>query len=120
MTYVDGFVVPVPAKKVKQYQKMAAKAAKIWIEHGALSYKECVLEDKKSHPYCATFPEAFKLKKGEVPVFAYVEYKSRKHRDAVNKKVMKDARLHALCDPTDMPFDCKRMAYGGFKALVAY
>lgn len=119
MTYVDGFVVPVPAKKLEKYRKMAKQAAKLWMEHGALSYRECVLEDRKDPGFCATFPKAFRLKKGEVPVFAYIEYKSRKHRDSVNARVMKDPRLGAACDPTDMPFDCKRMAYGGFKAIVA-
>ncbi|MBK9586029.1 MAG: DUF1428 domain-containing protein [Alphaproteobacteria bacterium] len=117
MTYVDGFVVPVPEGKINEYKKMAAQAGKIWMEHGALAYVECVGEDMEDKGFCKTFPNAFKTKDGETVVFAYIVYKSRAHRDKVNKKVMADERLK--CDPDNMPFDCKRMAYGGFKALVA-
>ncbi len=116
MTYVDGFVVPVVTKKLDSYRKLARRASKIWIEHGALDYKECALEDNKDYKFCAQFPKAFKSKKGETVVFAYIVYKSRKHRDQVNKKVMADPRLK--CDPDNMPFDCRRMAYGGFETIV--
>ncbi|MBK6896215.1 MAG: DUF1428 domain-containing protein [Alphaproteobacteria bacterium] len=117
MTYVDGFVVPVPEGKINEYKKMAAQAGKIWMEHGALAYVECVGEDLEDKGFCKTFPDAFKTKKGETVVFAYIVYKSRAHRDKVNAKVMADERMKCL--PDSMPFDCKRMAYGGFKALVA-
>ncbi len=118
MTYVDGFVLPVPEGKINEYKKMAAHAGKIWMEHGALAYKECVAEDMEDKGFCKTFPDAFKTKKGETVVFAYIVYKSREHRDEVNKKVMADERMNEACDADNMPFDCKRMAYGGFKALV--
>jgi len=116
-TYVDGFVIPVPKKNLPAYLRMAKKASKIWKEHGALDYKECVGDDLHIKP-CIPFMQGIKSKPGETAVFAYIVYKSRKHRDAVNAKVMKDPRLHQLCDPNDMLFDCKRMLYGGFKAAV--
>ena len=115
--YVDGFVIPVPKKKLPGYFKIAAKAAKIWREHGALEYKECVGDDLNIK-MGITFPKGIKTKAGETVVFSYITYKSRAHRDKVNAKVMKDPRIHALCDPKDMPFDCNRMLYGGFKAVV--
>lgn len=117
MNYVDGFVVPVPKKKLKAYQAMAQKACKVWLEHGALDYKECVADDVKKGKW-TSFPQSVKLKPGEVVVFAYVVYKSRAHRDSVNAKVMKDPRLNEMCDPNNMPFDGKRMFWGGFKAIV--
>lgn len=116
--YVDGFVIPVPKKKLAAYFRIATKAAKIWKEHGALDYKECAGDDlniKMGMP----FPEGIKTKAGETVVFSYITYKSRAHRDKVNAKVMKDPRVHAMCDPDDMPFDCKRMLYGGFKVMVS-
>jgi len=119
MRYVDGFVLPVPKKKLKAYVQMAKKASKIWREHGALDYKECVGDDlniKMGVP----FPRQMKLKPGETVVFAYIVYKSHAHRDRVNAKVMKDPRIANMCDPKDMPFDCTRMTYGGFKALVDF
>ncbi|MGC4096413.1 MAG: DUF1428 domain-containing protein [Nitrospira sp.] len=115
--YVDGFVLPVPKKKLKAYAQLATKASKIWREHGALDYKECVGDDlniKMGVP----FPRQMKVKPGETVVFAYIVYKSRAHRDRVNAKVMKDPRIAGMCDPKDMPFDCHRMVYGGFKVLV--
>lgn len=115
--YVDGFLLPVPKKKLAAYKRMAAKAGKIWREHGALDYKECVGDDLKPK-MVLPFPKLMKLKAGEVPVFSYIVFKSRKHRDSVNAKVMKDPRLANMCDPKDMPFDMKRMGYGGFKVLV--
>jgi uncharacterized protein YbaA (DUF1428 family) len=115
--YVDGFVLPVPKKNIAAYQRMARKASRIWKEHGALDYRECVgddLEVKMGLP----FPKGIKTKPDETPVFAYIVYKSRAHRDKVNAAVMNDPRIHAMCDPKDMPFDCGRMIYGGFKTLV--
>lgn len=118
MKYVDGFVLPVPKKNLKSYIRMARKAGKIWREHGALDYKECAGDDlnvKMGVP----FPRQMKVKPGETVVFSYIVYKSRAHRDRVNTKIMKDPRLKNLCDPKAMPFDEKRMVYGGFKILVA-
>ncbi len=115
--YVDGFVLPVPKKKVAAYTRMAKKAGKIWMEHGALDYKEC-LGDDLDIKFCTPFPKGIKSKPGETIVFAYIVYKSRQHRDRVNAAVMKDPRIHSMCDPKDMPFDCKRMLYGGFKMIV--
>jgi len=115
--YVDGFVVPVPRKKLPLYFRIAKKASKIWKEHGALEYKECVGDDLDIK-FCLPFPKGIKTKPAETVVLAYIVYKSRAHRDKVNAKVMKDPRIHALCDPKDMPFDCARMLYGGFKTIV--
>jgi uncharacterized protein YbaA (DUF1428 family) len=117
MSYVDGYVLPVPAKNIDAYKKMASKAGKVWLEHGALSYKECVADDM--HPeFGVPFSKNMKLKEGETVVFAFVVFKSRAHRDRVNAKVMKDPRLCEGVDMNNMPFDCKRMVYGGFKTLV--
>jgi uncharacterized protein YbaA (DUF1428 family) len=115
--YVDGFVLPVPKRNLDDYRRMARMAGKIWKEHGALEYRECVGEDldiKMGMP----FPRGIKSKPGETIVFAYIVYKSRKHRDQVNEKVMKDPRLAKM--PKKMPFDCNRMLYGGFEAMVSY
>lgn len=115
--YVDGFVLPLPKKNIAAYRRMAAKASTIWREHGALEYRECV-GDHLNVPFALPFPKGIKTKPGETVVFAYIVYKSRAHRDAVNAKVMKDPRIGGMCDPKDMPFDCNRMLYGGFKTLV--
>lgn len=115
MTYVDGFIVPVPKKKVAAYKKIATLAGKIWMEHGALSYVEAVADDVKPGKW-TSFPQSVKLKKGEVVIFSFITYKSRKSRDAVMKKVMSDKRLKM--DMSTMPFDGKRMIFGGFKAIV--
>lgn len=115
--YVDGFVLPVPKKNVAAYRKVAAKAGKVWMDHGALSYVECVADDVKLGKW-TSFPQSVKLKKDETVVFAWITYKSRAHRDRVNEKVMKDPRLAATMDPKAMPFDGKRMIYGGFKSIV--
>lgn len=118
MSYVDGYVLPVKAKGKRAYQKLAKGAGKIWREHGALQYFECWGEDVKA-PMCRSFPDLVKPKKGETIVFAFVIYKSRKHRDQVNAKVMKDPRMcPSGWDSKKMPFDCKRMAYGGFETIV--
>ncbi len=115
--YVDGFVLPVPKKNLAAYRRMAQKAGKIWREHGALEYRECVGDDlnvKIGLP----FPRLAKLKPGETPVFSWIVYKSRAHRNGVNAKVMKDPRMAKMMEGKSMPFDVKRMAYGGFKVVV--
>jgi uncharacterized protein YbaA (DUF1428 family) len=117
MSYVDGFVLPVPKKNVKSYVKMAKKAGKIWKKHGALDYKECVGDDLKTQ-MGIPFSKLAKTKPGETVFYSFIVYKSRSHRDQVNKKVMKDPAIQSMCDPKKMPFDCKRMTYGGFKVLV--
>jgi uncharacterized protein YbaA (DUF1428 family) len=113
--YVDGFVVPVPTKNLAAYRKMATLGAKVWMEHGALSYVECVADDVKPGKV-TSFPQAVKLKDGETVVFSWITYKSRKDRDRVNAKVMKDPRMQT--PPKNMPFDGMRMFYGGFKTIV--
>ena len=118
MNYVDGFVLAVPKKKLKQYLAMAKKASKVWKDHGALEYYEAVGDDLKSK-MGVPFPKLANAKAGETVVFAWIVYKSRAHRDKVNKKVMADPRLNEMCNPDDMPFDCARMTYGGFKIEVA-
>ncbi len=117
MAYVDGFVLPVPKKKVEAYRAMARKAGKIWREHGALQFRECVADDVKRGKL-TSFPQSVKLKPGETVMFSWIVFKSRAHRDRVNKRVMKDPRLASMMDPKAMPFDAKRMIYGGFKVLV--
>src|SRR5688572_9610250 len=116
--YVDGFVLAVPKRRLAEYRRMASRAGKIWREYGAVDYVECVGDDLKGVPGCLPFTRLARLKPGEAAVFSYIAYKSRAHRDRVNAKVMKDPRIHALCDPKNPPFDMKRMAYGGFKAIV--
>jgi uncharacterized protein YbaA (DUF1428 family) len=117
MQYVDGFIVPVPKKNLKAYRAMARKAGKVWREHGALDYRECVAEDVKVGKL-TSFPRSVKMKPNETVVFSWITYKSRKHRDSVNAKVMKDPRLANMMDPKAMPFDAKRMIYGGFDVFV--
>ena len=116
--YVDGFVVPVPLAKLADYKRLARKAGKIWIEHGALEVREHVADDVKVGKL-TSFPQSVKLKEGETVVFSWIVFKSRKQRDATNAKVMADPRLAAMMDPKAMPFDSKRMFWGGFKSLVA-
>lgn len=118
--YVDGFVIPIPKRNLKAYERIAKLAGKVWMEHGALEYKECVGDDLKikgMHPL-SLFPKLAKLKAGETVLFSFIVYKSRQHRDRVNAKVMKDPRLATMMDPKKSPFDMKRMTYGGFKVLV--
>jgi uncharacterized protein YbaA (DUF1428 family) len=117
MQYVDGFIVPVSKKKMRAYRTMAKKACKVWLEHGALDYRECVAEDVKKGQW-TSFPRSVKLKTGETVIFSWITYKSRKHRNAVMKKVMKDSRLAAMMNSKNMPFDGKRMIYGGFDTIV--
>ena len=117
MAYVDGFLLPVPKRKVNAYLAMSRKAGKVWKEYGALEYRECVGDDLNIKNMTG-FPKVVKIKAGETVVFSWIVYKSRAHRDAVNKKVMKDERLASMMDPKNMPFDVKRMAMGGFKVAV--
>lgn len=118
MPYVDGFIVPVPKKNMAAYMKIAKKAAKVWKEHGALEVRECAADDVKVGKW-TSFPRSVKMKSNETVVFSYIVYKSRKDRDRVNAKVMKDPRLNAMMSGKDMPFDGKRMIFGGFKVTVA-
>lgn len=115
--YVDGFLLPVPKKNLAAYKKMSTKAGKIWKKHGALDYRECVADDMDAKGM-TEFPKVIKTKPGEVVVFSWITYKSRAQRDRVNAKVMKDPALCQDMDMKNMPFDCKRMAYGGFTTIV--
>jgi uncharacterized protein YbaA (DUF1428 family) len=118
MRYVDGFVLPVPKKNLDAYRRLARRAGKLWKEHGAIEYIECVADDVQPGK-TTSFPQAVKLKPDEVVVFAWIVYKSRAHRDKVNKRVMADPRLMASMAPKAMPFDSKRMVWGGFKPIVS-
>ena len=117
MSYVDGFIVPVPKKKLRAYRGMARKAGKVWREHGALEFRENVADDVKVGRW-TSFPRSVKLKRSETVVFSYIVYRSRKDRDRVLAKVMKDKRLAKMMNPKAMPFDARRMIYGGFKTIV--
>ena len=117
MKYVDGFVVPVPKKNLDAYRRMAKTAGKVWRDHGALEFREYVAEDVKVGKR-TSFPRSVKLEPGETVVFSFISYKSRAHRDRVNAKVMKDPRLAKMMNPKAMPFDGKRMIYGGFEFMV--
>ena len=117
MSYVDGFVVPVPKKKLSAYKRLAKKAGKVWREYGATAYYECAADDV-SVGKRTSFPRSVKLKPGETVIFAFITYRSRTDRDRINAKVMKDSRLAKMMNPKDMPFDAKRMIYGGFKTVV--
>ena len=117
MRYVDGFVLAVPTKNLPAYRRMSQKAGKVWMEHGALQYVEALgddLEIKMGIP----FPQLAKMKRGETMVFSWILYKSRSHRDRVNAKVMKDPRLAKMMSGKSMPFDFKRLIYGGFKVMI--
>jgi uncharacterized protein YbaA (DUF1428 family) len=115
--YVDGFVVPVPKKKLAAYRSMARKAGRIWREHGALEFRECVADDVKRGKL-TSFPQAVKLKPGETVFFSYIVFRNKAERNRVNAKVMKDKRLASMMDPKAMPFDARRMFWGGFKTVV--
>ena len=117
MHYFDAFVVPVPKKKLAAYRRVGKTASKVWREHGALEYVECVADDVKPGKV-TSFPQSLKLKSDETVVFAYVVYKSRAHRDRVMAKVMKDPRMAKMMSPKTLPFDAKRMFWGGFKGLI--
>ena len=114
--YVDGYLLPVPKKNLAAYRAMAAKAGRIWREHGALQYRECVGEDLNVK-WGMPFPRRFKLKAGETLIFSWIVFKSRAHRDQVNRKVLKDPRIENM-GPKDAPFDCTKMGYGGFTVIV--
>jgi uncharacterized protein YbaA (DUF1428 family) len=116
--YVDGFVIPVPKRRIAEYRRMAQKAGKIWREHGALEYRECIADDVKPGKH-TSFPQSVKLKKNEVVWFSWVVYKSRRDRDRIMAKVMQDPRLAHMMDPKKLPFDGKRMFWGGFKVAVS-
>ena len=118
MSYVDGFILPVPKKNLAAYRTQAAKAGKVWLDHGALEYRECVADDVKKGKH-TSFPQSVKLKPGEVVIFSWVVYKSRAQRDRIVAKVMKDPRLASMMDPKNMSFDGKRMFWGGFKTMIA-
>jgi uncharacterized protein YbaA (DUF1428 family) len=115
--YIDGFVIPVPKRQIAAYKRIARRAGKVWREHGALDYVECMADDVKPGKL-TSFPQAVMLKKNEVVWFSFIHYKSRAHRDRVNAKVMKDPRLADMMNAKDMPFDGKRMFWGGFKVAV--
>jgi uncharacterized protein YbaA (DUF1428 family) len=117
MAYVDGFIVPVPKKNLAAYRKLAKKALAVWREYGALEWRECVADDVKVGKW-TSFPRSVKLKPGETVVFSYIAYKSRAHRDRVNAQVMKDPRVAKMMNPKAMPFDGKRMIFGGFKVML--
>ena len=117
MHYVDGFELPIPKRNLAAYRRIAQNAGKVWREHGALDYREGVADDVKVGKL-TPFPRSAKLKRGETVVFSWIVYKSREHRDSVNAKVMKDKRLAKMMGPSAMPFDAKRMIYGGFETLV--
>ena len=118
MSYVDGFVIAIAKKNLPAYLKMAGKGAKIWKKHGALQYFECAGDDLDVKNMGTPFPKLAKTKEGETVVFSWILYKSKAHRNAVNKKVMKDPQINEMCDPNKMPFEMKRMSYGGFKVMV--
>lgn len=116
--YVDGFIVPVPKEKLPDYLRMAKLGSKVWMEHGALSYHECVGDDVPVGKW-TSFPRSVKLKEGEVVIFSWITYKSKAQRDRIMKKVMSDPRFDDYKDPKKMPFDGKRMIFGGFKAVIS-
>ena len=115
--YVDGYVVPIPKKNLQAYRRMAHKADKVWRDHGAVEFRECVGDDLKTKTV-ASFPRTIRLKPGETVLFSWIVFKSRADRDRVNARVMKDPRLAKMMDPKAMPFESKRMVYGGFKVIV--
>ena len=115
--YVDGFVLPMPKKNIAAYLEMARLGAKVWRDHGAVEYLECVGDDLKVK-FGQSFPRGIRLKSGETVVFSWIVFKSRAHRDRVNAKVMKDPRIANMMKSKAMPFDVKRMMYGGFKVIV--
>lgn len=117
--YVDGFVLTIPRAKVAAYKKLASKAGKVWVANGALEYRECVADDMNA-PGMVPFPKLAKARPDDVVIFAWAVFKSRRHRDAANKKIAADTRLAAMCEEAKGVVDCKRMAYGGFTSLVKF
>jgi uncharacterized protein YbaA (DUF1428 family) len=118
MPYVDGFVIPVPKRNMKAYRAMARTAGKVWRENGALECRECAGDDTPLGKL-TSFPRSVKLKRGEVVVFSWITYKSRKDRDRINALVMADSRLAKMMNPKKLPFDSKRMIWGGFKTFLS-
>ena len=117
MNYVDGYVIPVLKKNLPLYRRIARKASKVWRDHGALEYRECVGEDLDVE-WGVSFSKTLETRANETVIFSFIVFKSRAHRDSVNAKVMKDPRMDKMVDLASMPFDCKRMVYGGFKVFV--
>lgn len=117
MSYVDGFILAVPRKNLAAYLRMARTGGKVWRDHGALDYKECLGDDLKVK-FGISFPRLMKARRNEVLFYSFIVHKSRRHRDRTNARVMQDKRLASMMDPKKMPFDMRRMAYGGFKVLV--
>ncbi len=117
MAYVDGFIMPVQKRKVAEYRRMARMSSRVWLEHGALEFKECIADDV-SWGKRTSFPRAVKLKPAETVFFSWIVYKSRADRDRINKKVMQDKRLEKMMHAKNLPFDMKRMIWGGFKVAV--
>ena len=120
MAYVDGYVLAVPTANLDAYRQMAHKAGEVWMEHGALEFKECVADDMEDKGFCATFPATIGVRDGETVVFSYIVFRSREHRDDVNARVMSDPRIKEAMAGASMPFDCKRMTYGGFRPIVEF
>jgi uncharacterized protein YbaA (DUF1428 family) len=119
MSYVDGFVIPLPRDNIEAYRAMAERAGQIWREHGALSVHECIADDVKSG-FVTSFPQAVELKENEVVVLSWIEFSSRAARDAINEQVMNDPRMAGMMDADKLPFDGRRMIYGGFETLISY
>lgn len=117
MAYVDGFILPLPTSNIEKYREVATRCGEIWREHGALQFRECIADDVKPGKL-TSFPQAVNLAEGETVIFSWIVYESRAQRDEVNDKVMKDPRMAELMKPEAMPFDGKRMVYGGFDVLV--
>lgn len=118
-TYTDGFVVPVPKNRVDDYKKLAELAAKVWMEHGALEYRECIADDTEVGDEMTSFPQLAGLSEDETVMFSWISYRDREHRDEVNAKAMAAPRLNEVCGSDDKPFDPKRLAYGGFRLLIS-
>lgn len=118
--YVDGFVIPIPKRNLRKYRRIARRAGEIWMEYGAVEYRECVADDLGGPKGVTSFKKLLKLKPGETALFSWIVYRSKADRKRVNALVMKDARILAMMDEDDNPFDNRRMAYGGFKAIVEF
>ena len=118
MAYIDGFVFPIPKRNVAAYRRIATKAGRIWLEHGALEYRECIGDDLDHEGMVSSFAKRMRTKRGETVGFAWIVYRSRAHRDSVNRKVMADPRIAATMDPKNPPFEMRKMLYGGFKVIV--
>jgi uncharacterized protein YbaA (DUF1428 family) len=117
MAYVDGFLLPLPKSNIEKYKEIATRCGAVWLEHGALQYRECIAEDVKPGKL-TSFPQSVDLKDDETVIFSWIVYESRAHRDEVNEKVMNDPRITEMMNPGSMPFDGKRMIYGGFDVLI--